>query len=338
MFRMQKTTLLVSYETLKSSGNLSAIQVLHRLVSSSRGPHGNVKMLQNQSGGHLTVTSSCKRLLNSLSVTKPVIQLLVSAAQGHLEAFSDGGLFLVSLATNLSVSSMQSDLNCKILSEIFETFLSMCVEYLQSDDCGCKVSAALSDIKFMKSLVRTVIESKPLCKLTEDNLNLISRLVIEAFLSGVSDIHTNIGMRNVHIVSRESRNIYESKLIQGLMIQAPELSKYKILDLNLKRCPNVGNSVKVAMVTVSMSGDLEEMPDAKVEVMNGVDLDGVLVEQERKFCQRITELGVGLLICQKVVHPKLKLVLRQSGVIVVDRLGGNLVGIVCQITGTVKYV
>ena len=324
----------VSCEALKSSGNLSAIQTLYQLAASSRGPLGNMKMLQNQSGGHLTVTSSSKRLLNSLSVTKPVIQLLVSAAQGHLDAFSDGGLFLVSLATSLTITSLQSDLSCKTLSEIFEKFLTLCLQYLHSDICGCKVGTVLSNINFMKSIVRTVIQSKPLCKLNEEKLELISRLVIEAFLGSVSDTYSNIGIDNVHILCREGSNIIESKLLTGLIIQAPELSKYKSVKLSLKRHENEGNRIKVAVVTVSMSGDMEEIPDTQLEVWNGVDLDSVLVEQEMTFCQQIVECGVGMLFCQKVVHPKLKLELRQSGVLVLDRLGLNMVGIVCKITGT----
>lgn len=323
-----------SRQTLKNTDVLSAIQTLHNLVSSSRGPHGNIKILQNQSGGHLTLTSSSKRLLNSLSITKPVIQLLVSSAQGHLDVYCDYGLFLISFATSLAKSSMESGLNCKILSEIYEKFLTLCVEYLNSDECGCKINAVMSDIKFMKSCVRTVIQSKPLCRLNKDNLDFIPRLIIEAFLCSISDSESTIGNENVHIMCHEEGSIKDCKLVNGLMLQAPELSKYKKLNLDIKRHGTTRNKIKVAMVTVSMSGDMEEMPDANLEVWNGVKLDNLLVEQEMKFCQQIIEAGIGILLCQKVVHPKLKLELRESGVLVVDRLGLNLVGVVCKISGS----
>lgn len=323
----------VSRQVLKNTDVLKALQTLHTIVSSSRGPDGNTKLLQNQSGGHLTLTSSSKRLLSCLSITKPVIQLIVSSAQGHLDAYSDGGLFLISFATSLAEMSIESDLNCKSLSEIFERLLTICIEYTNLDSCGCKINAVLSDIKFMKSCVRTVIQSKPLCKLSEDKLDFISRLIIEAFLNNMSESESNVGIHNIHIICNEDRCFLESKLLSGLMIQAPELSKFKVSKWDLKRHREKRNRIKVAMVTVSMSGDLEEMPDAKLEVWNAVDLDSVLVEQEVKFCQQVIEAGVGILLCQKVVHPKLKLKLRRAGLLVVDRLGLNMVAVVCKISG-----
>lgn len=323
-----------SQQTLKYTDVLSAIQTLHNLVSSSRGPHGNIKVLQNQSGGHLTLTSSSKRLLNSLSITKPVIQLLVSSAQGHVDVYSDCGLFLISFATSLAKSSLESGLNCKILSEMYEKLLTLCVEYLNSDECGCKMNVVMSDIKFMKNCVRTVIQSKPLCRLNKDNLDLIPRLIIEAFLCSISDSESVIGTENVHIMCHDNGNVKDCKLVSGLMLQAPELSKYKTLNLDIKKYGARRSRIKVAMVTVSMSGDMEEMPDAKLEVLDGVKLDNALVERQMNFCQQIIEDGIGILLCQKVVHPKLKLELRESGVLVVDRLGLNMVGVVCKISGS----
>ena len=322
----------VSQQTLKNPDVLAALITLLELVSSSIGHHGNIKILQNQSGGHLTLTSSSKRLLTSLSITKPVIQLLVSSAQGHLDAYKDGGLFLLSLATSLIKTSVESDLNCKILSEIYEKFLTLCVEYLNSDECTCKVNVVLSDIKFMKSCVRSIVQAKPLCRLNEEKLDLISRLLIEAFLTSVTDKESTV--ESVNIIGLEEKDVLESKLVNGLLLQALELSKYKKLVLDFKRHEKEKNRIKVAMVTVSMSGDLEEMPDVKLEVWNRVDIDTVLVDQELRFCEQIVKCGVGLLLCQKVVHPKLKLELKRSGVLVIERLGMNIVGTVCKITGT----
>ena len=326
----------VSRQILKNKDVLTALKTLHEIVSSSIGPYGNMKIIQNQSGGHLTVTSSSKRLLTSLSITKPVIQLLVSSAQGHLDAYKDGGLFLLSLAISLIKTSVESDLNCKILSEIYEKYLTLCVEYLSSPECPCKVNVVLSDIKFMKSCVRTVVQAKPLCRLNEEKLDLISRLLIEAFLTSVTD--TESAIESIHVIGLEDTDVLDSKLVNGLMLQAPELSKYRKQTFDFKRHKKEKNRIKIAVVTVSMSGDLEETPDAKLEVYNGVDIESVLVDQELRFCEQIVKCGVGLLLCQKVVHPKLKLELKRSGVLVVERLGLNIVGTICKITGTCTWM
>ena len=58
-----------------------------------------------------------------------------------------------------------------------------------------------------------------------------------------------------------------------------------------------------------------------------------VVHHLTQFVNKLIELQVCVLACQKVVHPKLKKILRESGVYVIDRLGTKYTEALKELTG-----
>lgn len=307
------------------------------LTSSSRSPKGKLKILQNTGGGSMTLTSSSKRLLQSLSVRKPVIQLLVTSTQGHLNAYSDGGLLLASFAADLVLISMDCKHNSKILTEIYEKFLTLCLEHLNSPDCIFRYKALMSNIGFMKSFVKSVLGTKSLCEWNDERLSYISKLVLETFLQSLSDERHSLNTcDNVYTITSSELDVLESRTLSGLLLPAPELSKFRKQDFKLV-LHGENKRIKLALVTASLSGDLDELSGVNYEVSQDVDIDAVILKGLSDFCDALVQSGVGLVLCQKVVHPKLKLSLRKFGVIVVDRLGLQPVKYITKLTGKILF-
>jgi McKusick-Kaufman syndrome protein len=313
----------------------TSIHNLLTLARSCRTPAGHIKILQNTTGGSLTLTSSSKRLFASLAVKKPIIQLLVTAAQGHLGAYSDGGLFTITFATDLVLNSLDSSQNVKILAEIYEKLLFICLNYMRSEMCRFKYIAKVSDIRFMTNFVKSVLVTKPLCCLYDFNLDHIIRLVLETFLQCVSDSDQCLTVSDsVYSICTSGYRVTESRVVEGLLLLAPEYSRFKTSDIKPKYVNhNSRQNIKVAMVTLSLSGDLEELSDIDIEVGGDVSIDTVILEDLSGFCESLIQSEVGLVLCQKVVHPKLKLSLQSAGVVVVDRLGIQPIKFVTTLSG-----
>lgn len=316
-----------------------SLQNLLSLTRTCRTPSGHIKILQNSTGGNLILTSSSKRLFQSLSIKKPIIQLLVASAQGHLSAYSDGGLFLTTFATDLILRSLDSKQNIKILAEIYETFLTFSLAYMSSDTEACwfKYSASMSDIKFMTSYVRSVLYTKPLCCFYDSKLDFLSRLVLETFLQSISDKKQTLSVsENVFTVCTAGAEVTESSILEGLLLLAPEFSRFKSCNIKPKYVDrNKKQLIIVAMVTVSLSGDLEELSGIDFEISQSVSVDDVVLDELLEFCDHLIQSRVGLVLCQKVVHPRLKLHMQSAGVIVVDRLGIQSVKFVTNLTGCI---
>ncbi|WAR19417.1 MKKS-like protein [Mya arenaria] len=311
-----------------------ALRTLQKIVLSCRSPSGQIKVIQNSCGGGLTLTSLCERLLKSLSVKKPVIQLLVTSTQGHLELFADGGLFVLSFASTLVLNSVDSGINSRLLAEIFESFLTLTTEICNSSDCSFIIDARVSDLNFMTSFIKSVLKPKLFCQLDDHLLSFISKLLLEVFLYSVSEKTDWSLQEYIYVLKIEGNDIEDSKSFPGVLIEAPELSRFKKCKLNTtKHVSSHGQCIKCVVVTASMSGDFDELGELKYDVENAVDKDEECLKQLTQFCEVLIVNKVGLLLCQKVVHPRLKLQLRGSGVVVVDRIGSGPIKYLTKLVG-----
>ncbi|XP_060587993.1 molecular chaperone MKKS-like [Ruditapes philippinarum] len=308
-----------------------------QLTRSCHTPRGKMIVLQNTSGGCLTLTSSSRRLLQCLSVKKPVIQLLVSATQGHLSAFSDAGLFLSSFAADLVIRSIDCCQSEKILAEVYELFLTLSLDYLNSDDCGFKYPAIISDLSFMKIFVRSILGTKQLPQWNGIKLGHISNIIIETFLQCVTDGSRSLHVSdNICVMASLGLDVLNSYNVSGVLLPAPEMSKFKARPLKPKRVNlHSNNSIKVALITTSMSGDLDELAGVRYEVSQNIPTDGIIIDDLSNICDTMVQFDVGLVLCQRVMHPKLKHSLHKSGLIVVDRIGLQLVKYIINLTGCV---
>lgn len=309
------------------------------IVQSCRTANGHMKMLQSSSGGNITLTSSSKRLFSNLSMRKPVIQLLVSAAQGHLDACSDFGLFLTLFSADLVLKSMNSNMNLKILAECYEEFLTMCLQHLESPNCRFKYSAIISNSSFIKSFVKTILSSKPLCALNKEDLCHVSNCVIDLFLQTVSNGSPEAHIADsVYIMIQSGLNVMKSVTLDGFAVQAPDLSKFKVQFIHPKKSyVNNCERIKLALVSVSMSGDLEELSATSYEVSADISWDSVVLDSLSYFCDSLIQSDVGIVLCQKVIHPRLKVQFKKAGVIAVDRVGSYPIKFISTLSGKNSY-
>lgn len=100
----------------------------------------------------------------------------------------------------------------------------------------------------------------------------------------------------------------DTKIINGVLVEAPELPTY-----NLK---TAARNLKVALYNVSMAGDTDEWIEGVTPVAMGElkrdDLNKGVLEMMKGVAFMLAKEGVGLVACQKVIHPALKAVLKEK--------------------------
>ncbi|CAG2255670.1 MKKS [Mytilus edulis] len=284
-------------------------------------------MVQNSVGGHLTMTSTSTRLLQSLSVSKPVIRLIVTAVQGHLQHFSDGGHFVSMLTVLLSTKSMNLNVSNSYLTELYDRFLTIIVEDITAD--SSKINIDISSLKQMTNFVKTIIGRKPLCKLNPYDLDNFSKLLVQVFASYLPcEGRSGSWEENIYIIPVEGLPVSNSELYQGLLLQG-----YQLPQTAMNNVRKVNNQIPVAVVTVSMTGDTEEIMDAEYEIFNDLSEEKTVLSRIMKFCDRCAELNVGVIFCQKVIHPSVKSYLYKQNILPVERLGSQMIPFILKLTG-----
>ena len=287
-----------------SSKEASAISVLHDAVPSFRtlrsllrdafGPHGRACLLHNTTGGHVTVTSSSPRLLASLSLSKPLLKLLASAAQQHLVRHQDNGLLLLLLTTDLVLRGLESALPPLLVSQVFELMTVTCSECLT--DLRCPVDA--EGVQGHLNIISTLLSSKPLCFLSASDVRLLSHLLLKASLCDA-----------FHTISLEGLAPAKSQLMPGLLIPLPA-------HFNM-HC----SSFKTVLFSASLSGDTPDLPAMDYNLPSGVSLTDVVLQRICGLLDELKTQGMTLVLCQKVIHPVVKHHLKAMGVGHVERLG-----------------
>ncbi|XP_033735153.1 McKusick-Kaufman/Bardet-Biedl syndromes putative chaperonin-like [Pecten maximus] len=330
-----KTESHINPLTLENDQILNGLILMEQITSSSRGPSGKVKMVQNSVGGHLTMTSTSSRLLNAMSFSNPVVKLIVSTAQGHLKTFSDGGHLLMSVSLSLILESLKLDTSRRILTDLYEIFLGMCVEYLRGNS-DIQTDVVFSDLKQMSSVVKSILISKPQCRFSMKHMRLYSNLILESFLSSLPNCNAVQQLSDcVNMVAIEGESMEKSSVLHGLLLQCPEIASHSKQNIHTLTATSDSSHVLVALVTASMSGDTEEVGSMQFESDVSVDTEYFLLDILEEFCEKLAANNVGILLCQRVVHPRLKQRFKELSIVVVERLGAIMTPYIQDVSGAV---
>lgn len=315
----------ITRQTLDDPQLQAALQVLSHLLNSATGPHGRIQSIQNSVNGPFIITTSSNRLLSTMSFSRPCLRLIVAAVQGHLQNHHDGGLLAGSLCLHLVSKALdeQGTVGRKYVREVYEWMLSYVDEYINSGHCPVRITVDTADVKVMLAYVRSIINTKPVCGLLPVALKHLSHIILKAFVNAVPDTHSLKFLSDrVYTLTFNKSDILNSQVVEGLLLEWPE--KFPFLGEQELNCLfEHPGQLKVAVVSVSMSGDVEEMfknvQEAEQHVIQSADK--LVMTTMLNFCDWLLTRKVGLLLCQKVIHPTVKSHLRLKGILFIERLG-----------------
>lgn len=307
----------------------SKLHVLRQLLRSCFGPTGRLKQVHNNIGGQVVTTSTSSVLLAAISSSQPLINLIKSSILNHVSRFSDCGWFAAILCLSLIDQAKQSGLRGNVAIAVNKHLLSICTSYLQQEDCDCKVVLDFCSSHNLIILARSLISSKPTCVLTESETLHISKLAVQAFLLTVPcNTPGTVRLGKIVTLSVEGHPVLDSAVFPGLLVDLPDIFCSSKLE-NLQSSP-----LRVVLFSASLAGDLSELGDGMIEVHLDVDTDSQILDQLLELGKQVVRDDVKLFLCQKVIHPVLQQYLRSHGVIVIERLGINLMEPLSQLTGT----
>ncbi|KAJ8248054.1 hypothetical protein GJAV_G00237710 [Gymnothorax javanicus] len=302
--------------------------VLRQILASCYGPRGRLKQVHNNVGGPVLTTSTSGVLLKALTVSHPIPRLLTASILNHVSRFSDCGLFAGILSSALLEQARGLSVPPSAVASMFRRLTSLCTDYLQRDDCGCKVPVDFGSSRGLLALARAVIAAKPACMLTPGEAQHVSMQVLRAFLHTVPcSMPGPVFMGRMVVVPVEGRPVGNTAVVPGLLVDMPET----LSPADAKRLGT--GPLRLALFSASLAGDLPDMGDGTLEVDRGVSLEDAVTDQLLKVGEQVAQDGVQVCVCQRVVHPVLQQYLRKRDVIVVERLGVALMEPLIRLTG-----
>ncbi|NXX70578.1 TCPB protein, partial [Spizella passerina] len=325
----RKPPLFIS-ELLTRDAASQSLSLLSGILKSSYGPAGRLKQLHNGVGGCVCTTSQSSVLLGRLSLSQPVLRVLTASVRNHVSRFSDCGLFTAILCCGFIENFRSLNVAPFTVIKISKHLLSLCMDHLKSEACGCRVSVDFSSVETLVCLVRSILTSKPACMLNKTEVDHLTSLVLRAFIFTVPcHVGTNAVLGKCVVIPVKGGRVVDSTVLPGLLIEAPEVQLGK--PLAVKRTGS--NMIKIALFSVSMSGDGSNSEEGTLVVHHGVSLEVSELNQLLNVGKQLVKDEVGLVVCQKVMHPSLKQYLKEQGLVAVDRAGLSLMEPLGRVTG-----
>ena len=324
-----------STQPLTDPATRHAISTLLQLFTSCYGPHARPKLIHNNCGGHVSLTTSAARLLHGMSVSRPVLRLVTTAVQQHVTLYGDCGLLAGQLCLGLVDRSLNLAVQRRLITRINEHLLKCCLDYLYSESCACRVAVDFSTTGDLLKLAESAIKTKPVCGFLASDVRHMSKLVVEAFLKCFPDSCTDSSWGCTEYVGVEGSTVGESYLIDGVLIDTPHIATYSVRPLGSRSVqdgPHRG-LLRVALFNVSLAGETNMSTAAEYQLEPNVEFGTAVMSELLRCGKRLVAQGVGVVLCQKVVHPRLKRLLKQNSLLVLDRLGLQRTAAVHQLVG-----
>lgn len=245
----------------------------------------------------------------------------------HFEHYYDSGLFLCHLINEFLILE-SGHYNCN--KKFIDSILNELIEHLKTDSLiRCKLD--LNNIQFMRTFTSTCLKSKYIINqddLNETFINLCLKAYIKSFQDN-TDTFTNL----IYLFNENnSFSLSDSQLFNGILFQTSDTLQQHITSSN--------NKLKCVLFDSSFSGDFGQIneQDFQIEInSNQFQNNRNVFLMMNKFIELVDYLintyKINVFLCQKVIHPSLKVYLSKKNVIYVDRLSILITKPMSSLTG-----
>lgn len=330
-----------------AAAGASSLRGVYNLVASSMGPAGRGKCLVSRAeGGSVTCTTCSAKLLRHLqpSIAKEgsgaeFLLLLMGLVGGFVERGGDGGLLCVGFACAVIDEALQSSLSKRRIADALVD-LSASMDDMLSLGSG-KLSSVKRRLRWDQphELVRvlsSLLEAKALLRLSSEEARRISSTLLDAF---VSSLAPDEGASGEALVPR----LCYKRVIDASGAGLRYLQGTVLLDVLEPVCPGAWRldlqfPARTLVFEEALSlPPVTSAPSVRIETSDHREGGGSVREAESsifdRFAGAVAAVGVTVLCCQKVVHPKLRQLLRGRGIVTFQRLSLRNIGAVAALTG-----
>ncbi|CAF3658103.1 unnamed protein product [Rotaria sordida] len=284
--------------------------------STSYGSNARLKLIQTLDNSMSICTSISCRIQHQLKCQHLISRLLSTAIEKQISIYHDGGLYFSIIFCNFLIQFRDITINSNKQNLLFESCLNLIDEINISQE-----TITFNSIHQLLAIVRAVI-CKPLAYNNSDLLReKLCLLSVKSFLENLTMINSSIEQL---ILTIKGLSIDESTLFNGLLYQI-SISKSYLCSKKIRSC---------LYFTISLAGDYT------IEDLDHIETDKQMFEWIQNIAEHIIKQIIeytclhngGLILCQKVIHPSVKMKLKQYGIDTIDRLGRQYTPYFCYLT------
>jgi len=290
--------------------NITAARAVAESVRSTLGPKGMDKMLVN-SLGNIIITNDGVTILNVMDIDNPTAEMVVEVAETQEDEVGDGTTTAVAIAGELLKNAeelLEQDIHPTAIMRGFDMASEKARE--EVEDIAIDVDSDDEDI------LRKVAETSMTGKGAEQHKDVLSQLIVDVAQSvtvEADDGSMVVDRDFVDIETQTGRSVGESALHEGGTVDRDPVHEDMQTEFE---------DADVLLIDTPLELD-EAETDTQISVTDPSQLQTFLDQEQEKLqamVDRIIDLGVEVVLCQKGIDDMVQHALAKEGILAVSRV------------------
>jgi chaperonin GroEL (HSP60 family) len=312
-FLLHREGVLRSRGEKAREGNIEVAKTMAEFLRSSLGPMGMSKLMINKFGD-TAVTRDGAVILDMMDVYHPIAKFLKEAAKSVESTIGDGTkttIILVGELVKRAERLLQSRIQPGVIVSGYKKACEIALGHLKR----LSKPFSINDPELMRRIIKNMIGTRGIEGAIDHLTNLIIKAinVVIEFRNGKAIIDRGL----VHIVKKPGKDILESELIKGVVIDKR---------LAHPMMPKKVVNARIAVLDMALKVDpFKHLQPYKREIhVSGNELVKRFIDEEdeieKDFVRLIVSTGANVVVCRKRIGRVAKHEFAKAGVMAVERL------------------
>lgn len=303
----------------------------------------NKQNLMMKSMDSVSVTTSSRYYMEKLCLQyshNPVIKIFLQVLSTHHKTQGDAGWLCITLATQLLSASYKKDIPVYALIRGLNLACQLAVDELSSPSTPVALTLDWGEPSQVVNLLLTLFRPhQPSTNMTDENMESLAKSLLEAFIGSLSD--GSNGSLTSHVIFHSS----SLTLFLPSDICCQHLEGSILIDIPLPRAFPVHGARDVLVVVFEQSLEFpEQLENISIEnhttaasrggaKQRDVSVKALEYAYLEEMCEIFVRANIGLVCCQRRIHPHLQRLLSLKGIVCVPRLSIRYVNAVLRLSG-----
>ena len=289
--------------------NIMAARIIGEVLKTTLGPRGMDKMLID-SLGDITITNDGAAILDEIEADHPAAKMMVEVAKTQDDMVGDGTTTAVVFAGELLKKAeelLDQNIHPTVIVSGYRKAVQKAVETINK----ISIIVNIEDRATLRKVALTSMGSKAVGPakehLAEVAIDAVKQIVEKRGERKLADID------NIQIVKKEGKSLYESELIQGVIIDKEAVHS---------GMPKKIENAKIALLDCPLEIEKTEI-SAEIRIRDPTQMKAFLDQETqmlKKMVEKIKTSGASVLFCQKGVDDMAQHFLAKDGILAARRV------------------
>lgn len=289
--------------------NIAAAKAVAEAVRTTLGPKGMDKMLVD-SLGDVTITNDGATILDTIDIEHPAAKMIVEVAKTQDDKVGDGTTTSVIISgelLNLAQELMDQSVHPTIIIRGYRKALVKSKEILK--ELATKID--INDKETLLKVAGTSMNSKLITGVKSHFADIAVKAVNQ--IKEKRGERILIDLDQIQMIKKEGKSLIDTKIIDGIIVDKEIV--HPMMPKSLK-------DAKIALINSSLEVQKTEF-DAEIRIQTPDQINKFLEEEAKMLKSRVNklkEVGVNVVFCQKGVDDKAQNFLAQENIITIRRV------------------